>query len=184
MPAARQAAYPPPIQGDVVLKAFRFRSGETIDVKMHYRALGTPRKNAQGVVDNAVLVMHGTGGTGAQFVSANFAGELFGPGQLLDVTKYFVVLPDDIGHGQSSKPSDGMHAKFPQYGYLDMVEARAPDARWPRRHALRLVMGTSMGGMHTWLWGEEYPDFDGRADAAREPADADRRPQSGRGAAW
>ncbi len=155
-----QAAYPPPTQGDVVLKDFHFRSGETMDLKMHYRVLGSPQKDAQGVVRNAVLIMHGTGGAGSQFTSANFAGELFGPGQLLDVTKYFIVLPDDIGHGQSSKPSQGLHAKFPQYGYLDMVEAeyRLLTEGLGVNHA-RLVMGTSMGGMHTWLWGEEHPDF-------------------------
>jgi homoserine O-acetyltransferase/O-succinyltransferase len=154
------AAYPPPKQADVILKDFHFRSGETMDLKMHYRALGSPEKDAQGVVRNAVLVMHGTGGAGSQFTSASFAGELFGPGQLLDVTKYFLVLPDDIGHGQSSKPSDGLHAKFPQYGYLDMIEAeRRLLVEGLGVNHLRLVMGTSMGGMHTWLWGEEYPDM-------------------------
>jgi homoserine O-acetyltransferase len=156
--AAPQAQPPTPVQGDVALNAFHFRSGETIDVKMHYRAYGTVHKNAQGVADNAVLVMHGTGGAGSQFVGANFAGELFGPGQLLDVTKYFVVLSDDIGHGQSTKPSDGLHAKFPQYGYLDMIEAERKMLEGLGVTHLRLVMGTSMGGMHTWLWGEEYPD--------------------------
>jgi homoserine O-acetyltransferase len=154
------AAYPPPRQGDAVLKDFRFRSGETMDVTMHYRALGTPVKDAQGVVRNAVLIMHGTGGSGSQFLSANFAGELFGPGQLLDVTKHFIVLPDDIGHGQSSKPSDGLRAKFPKYGYLDMIEAeRRLLVEGLGVTHLRLVMGTSMGGMHTWLWGGEYPDM-------------------------
>ena len=161
-PGGQQSAtaYPPPKQGDVVLKDFHFRSGETMDVTIHYRALGTPAKDAQGVVRNAVLIMHGTGGTGSQFTSNSFAGELFGPGQLLDVTKYFVVLPDDIGHGQSSKPSGGMHARFPHYGYLDMIDAeyRLLTEGLGVNHA-RLVMGTSMGGMHTWLWGEEHPDF-------------------------
>src|SRR4029453_654771 len=99
-------------------------SGETLpELKIHYRTLGTPKTDARGVVTNAGLVMHGTGGTGAQFVGRNFAGELFGPGQLLDTAQYFIILPDDIGHGQSSKPSDGLRAKFPRYGYLDMVEA-------------------------------------------------------------
>jgi homoserine O-acetyltransferase/O-succinyltransferase len=144
----------------MILKSFHFRSGETMDLKMHYRVLGSPEKDAQGIVRNAVLVMHGTGGTGSQFTSAAFAGELFGPGQLLDVTKYFVVLPDDIGHGQSAKPSDGLHAKFPPYGYLDMIEAeRRLLVEGLGVNHLRLVMGTSMGGMHTWLWGEEYPDM-------------------------
>ena len=155
---AQQSQIPQPTQGDVVLKAFHFRSGETMDVKMHYRAYGTLRKNAQGVATNAVIVMHGTGGSGSNFVGANFAGELFGPGQLLDVTKYYVVLSDDVGHGQSSKPSDGMHAKFPQYGYLDMVEAEHKLMEALGANHLRLVMGTSMGCMHSWLWAEEYPD--------------------------
>lgn len=157
---ARPAAALQPAQGDVVLKAFRFRSGETLDVRMHYRALGTPVRDASGVVRNAVLIMHGTGGAGSQFLASSFAGELFGPGQLLDVTKYFVVMPDDIGHGQSSKPSDGLRAKFPSYGYLDMIEAeRRLLVEGLGVTHLRLVMGTSMGGMHTWLWGEQYPDM-------------------------
>jgi homoserine O-acetyltransferase len=127
---------------------------------MHYRTLGTPRKDAQGVVRNAVLIMHGTGGTGGQFVGRGFAGELFGAGQLLDASKYFIILPDDIGHGKTSKPSDGLRAKFPRYGYVDMVEAehRLVTEGLGVNH-LRLVMGTSMGGMHTWLWGERYPDM-------------------------
>ena len=148
-------------EGTYVVKRHTFRSGEVLaDVKLHYRTLGAPKKDAQGIVRNAVLVMHGTGGAGSQFTGRGFAGELFGPGQLLDATKYFIVLPDGIGHGQSSKPSDGLHAKFPHYGYLDMVDLQ---------HALlvdglgvnhaRLVMGTSMGGMQTWVWGEQFPDF-------------------------
>ena len=153
---------PPPVtEGDFVVKNFRFNSGETLpELRLHYRTLGTPKRDAQGVVRNAVLVMHGTGGTGAQFVGRTFAGELFLPGQPLDVTKYFIVLPDDIGHGKSSKPSDGLRAKFPHYGYLDMIRAEhqlLTDGL--RVNHLRLVMGTSMGGMHTWLWGEKYPDF-------------------------
>src|SRR5262245_18594280 len=145
-----------PAQGDYVIKNFRFASGETLpELKIHYRTIGAPKTDARGIVTNAVLVMHGTGGTGAQFVGRNFAGELFGPGQLLDTTQYFVILPDDIGHGQSSKPSDGLRAKFPRYGYRDMVEAehRLVSDGLHVNH-LRLVMGTSMGGMHTWLWGE------------------------------
>jgi homoserine O-acetyltransferase/O-succinyltransferase len=150
-----------PTQGDYVIKNFKFVSGETLpELKIHYRTLGTPKTDARGVVTNAVLVMHGTGGTGAQFVGRNFAGELFGPGQLLDTAQYFIILPDDIGHGQSSKPSDGLRAKFPRYGYRDMIEAeyRLVTDGLHVNH-LRLVMGTSMGGMHTWLWGETYPDF-------------------------
>jgi len=156
-----QQARPPVAQGDVVLRNFRFASGETLpEVRMHYRTLGTPRKDAAGVVRNAVLIMHGTTGTGAQFLADSFAGELFGPGQLLDAAKYFIILPDDIGHGASSKPSDGLRARFPRYGYTDMVEAehRLLTEGLQVNH-LRLAMGTSMGGMHTWLWASRYPQF-------------------------
>ena len=150
-----------PVEGDFVIKDFRFASGETLpELRMHYRTFGTPRKDAQGIVRNAVLIMHGTGGTGGQFVGRGFAGELFGAGQLLDASKYFIILPDDIGHGKTSKPSDGLRAKFPRYGYVDMVDAehRLVTEGLGVNH-LRLVMGTSMGGMHTWLWGERYPDM-------------------------
>ncbi|HJR60841.1 MAG TPA: alpha/beta fold hydrolase [Vicinamibacterales bacterium] len=156
-----QPAAQRPAEGDFVLKNFRFTSGETLpDLRMHYRTFGTPQKDAQGVVRNAVLIMHGTGGTGGQFTGRSFAGELFGPGQPLDASKYFVILPDDIGHGRSSKPSDGLRAKFPRYGYVDMVEAeyRLVTEGLGVNH-LRLVMGTSMGGMHTWMWASRYPDF-------------------------
>ena len=153
---------PPPMQeGDYVIRNFTFNSGETLpELRMHYRTFGAPKKNAQGVVTNAVLVMHGTGGTGAQFVGRQFAGELFMPGQPLDATKYYIVLPDDIGHGKSSKPSDGLRAKFPKYGYEDMLTAEhALLTDGLGVNHLRLVMGTSMGGMHTWLWGERWPGF-------------------------
>jgi homoserine O-acetyltransferase len=156
-----QTAIPQPTQGDYVIRDFHFASGETLpELRIHYRTYGTPRTDAQGIVRNAVLVMHGTGGTGAQFTGASFAGELFGPGQLLDVTRYYVVLPDDIGHGGSSKPSNGLHARFPHYGYRDMIDAehRLLTDGLGVNH-VRLVTGTSMGGMHTWLWGETYPDF-------------------------
>jgi homoserine O-acetyltransferase/O-succinyltransferase len=159
--AAQTPGIPRPVEGDVILKSFRFTSGEMMPgLRMHYRTFGTPQKDAQGVVRNAVLVMHGTGGTGGQFTGRNFAGELFGPGQPLDVSKFYVILPDDIGHGRSSKPSDGLRAKFPRYGYVDMVEAeyRLVTEGLGVNH-LRLVMGTSMGGMHTWMWGSRYPDF-------------------------
>ena len=174
--SAPQAAPPAVVEGDFVLRNFRFTSGETLpELRLHYRTLGTPRKDERGVVRNAVLVMHGTGGTGAQFTGANFAGELFGAGQPLDAAKYFIILPDDIGHGGSSKPSDGLRAKFPRYGYVDMVEAqyRLVTEGLGVKH-LRLVMGTSMGGMHTWLWASRYPDFMDALDAAGEPADPDR----------
>jgi homoserine O-acetyltransferase len=155
------AQYPTPVQGDFVLKDFTFRSGEVLPaLRMHYRTLGQPERDAQGVVRNAVLIMHGTGGSGAQFIRPDFAGALFSPGGLIDAARYFIVFPDGIGHGQSSKPSDGLRAGFPRYGYLDMVEAqyRLLTEGLGVNH-LRLVMGTSMGGMHTWLWGERHPDF-------------------------
>jgi len=130
------------------------------DVRLHYRTLGVPRRDARGITTNAVLIMHGTGGTGAQFVARSFAGELFGPGQPLDAAKFFIILPDGVGHGGSSKPSDGPRATFPAYGYLDMVDLqhRLLVDGLGVNHA-RLVMGTSMGGMQTWLWGEQFPDF-------------------------
>jgi homoserine O-acetyltransferase/O-succinyltransferase len=159
--AALQPAAPAVTEGDFLIRDFRFTSGETLpELRMHYRTLGTPRKDASGVVRNAVLILHGTGGTGAQFTSANFAGELFGAGQPLDAARYFIILPDDIGHGRSSKPSDGLRAKFPRYGYVDMVEAeyRLVTQGLGVNH-LRLAMGTSMGGMHTWMWASRYPDF-------------------------
>jgi homoserine O-acetyltransferase len=174
--------YPAPVQGDMVLKDFTFASGETMaELRMHYRTVGKPVKDAQGAVRNAVLVMHGTGGTGAQFIAQSFAGELFGPGQPLDAATHFIVMPDDIGHGQSSKPSDGLHAKFPRYRYNDMIlaEYRLLTEGLGVNH-LRLVMGTSMGGMHTWLWGERYPDFmDALMPLASVPSQI-----SGRNRAW
>ena len=122
--------------------------------------LGKPVKDARGMVRNAVLIGHGTGGSADGFLRPQFAGELFGPGQPLDATKYFIVMPDGIGHGKSSKPSDGLHAHFPHYGYTDMVTAqfRLLTEGLGVNHA-RLIMGTSMGGMHTWVWGEQHPDF-------------------------
>ena len=158
---AMGADYPPPQQGNFVVKDFQFKSGERMaEVKLHYYTLGTPQKDARGTVRNAVLILHGTGGAGTQFISQNFAGVLFGPGQLLDATKYFIILPDNVGHGQSSKPSDGQHLRFPHYEYDDMIELqyRMLTQGLGVNH-LRLVMGTSMGGMHTWLWGEQHPDF-------------------------
>lgn len=159
--AALAADYPAPVEGDFVLKDFKFRSGETLpELRLHYRTLGEPRRDAAGRVTNAVLITHGTTGSGAQFIRPEFAGELFGADQPLDAAKYFLVLPDGIGHGKSSKPSDGLRARFPPYGYRDMVEAqyRLLTEGLGVNHA-RLVMGTSMGGMHTWLWGEEHADF-------------------------
>ena len=142
-------------EADFVLKNFHFRSGENLpEVRIHYHTWGTPGK------DNTVLIVHGTGGSGASLIRPEFSGELFGPGQLLDASRYFIVLPDALGHGKSSKPSDGLHAKFPKYGYNDMVEAeyRLLTEGFGVKHA-RLIMGTSMGCMHTWLFGEQHPDF-------------------------
>lgn len=158
---AQNAPKFPTQEGDFTIKDFHFKSGETLpELRMHYTTLGKPVKDANGRTTNAVLVLHGTSGSGHQFLSPQFANVLYGPGQLLDITKYFVILPDNIGHGKSSKPSDGMHAKFPQYDYDDMVLAQHEllEKGLGVNH-LRLVMGTSMGCMHSWVWGETYPDF-------------------------
>ncbi len=155
------APYPPPTESDVTLAQFRFESGETLPaLRVHYRTLGQPVRDSKGIVRNAVLIVHGTGGSGAQFIRPEFAGELFGAGQPLDATKFFLVLPDGIGHGKSGKPSDGLRAKFPRFGYRDMIEAqRRLLTEGLGVNHLRLVMGTSMGGMQTWLWGERFADF-------------------------
>lgn len=155
------ADFPAPAEGDFVMHNFRFASTESLpELRIHYRTIGQPQRDARGVVRNAVLILHGTTGSGAQFIRPEFAGELFGAGQPLDATRFFLILPDGIGHGRSSKPSDGLHVRFPHYGYLDMVEAqyRLLTEGLGVGHA-RLVMGTSMGGMHTWVWGERHPDF-------------------------
>jgi homoserine O-acetyltransferase len=159
--SAQAADYPTPIQGDVVLKDFHFSSGEAMpELRIHYRTLGKPLRDANGMVKNAVLITHGTGGTGAQFLRPEFAGDLFAAGGVLDPAHYYIILTDGIGHGQSSKPSDGLHAGFPHYGYTDMVDAqhRLLVEGLGVNH-LRLVMGTSMGGMQSWVWGERYPKF-------------------------
>jgi homoserine O-acetyltransferase len=155
------APIPPPAEGDFVLTDFAFETGERLpELRIHYRTLGTPRRGTDGRTDNVVLVLHGTGGSGRSFLSDNFAGVLFGPGQLLDTARYFVILPDGIGHGGSSKPSLGLRARFPRYGYRDMVRAQhLLLTEGLKVDHLRLVMGTSMGGMHTWLWGEMFPGF-------------------------
>jgi len=180
--SAFAADYPAPTEGNYIVRDFKFASGETLpELRLHYRTLGKPQKDAQGKTTNAVLIMHGTTGSGAQFIRPEFAGELFGKDQPLDATKFFIVLPDGIGHGKSSKPSDGMHAKFPRYGYIDMVEAqyRLLTEGLGVNHA-RVVMGTSMGGMHTWLWGELHPDFmDALMPLASLPTQI-----SGRNRAW
>lgn len=153
--------YPSPVEDDYVIENFQFESGEVLPrLRLHYTTMGKPTKDKEGKVNNAILIMHGTTGRGKGFLGDKFAGNLFGPGQLLDADKYFIILTDAIGHGDSSKPSDGLHMKFPKYTYNDMVLA---DYRLLTEHLkvdhLRLVMGTSMGGMHTWIWGYTYPDF-------------------------
>jgi len=159
--ASFAADYPTPTSGDCILHNFRFTSGEQLpELRVHYRVLGTPQIDSSGRVTNAVLILHGTTGSGNQFIRPEFAGVLFGREKLLDANRYFLVLPDGIGHGQSSKPSDGLRGRFPRYGYHDMIEAqyRLLTEELKVNH-LRLVMGTSMGGMHTWLWGEIHPEF-------------------------
>jgi homoserine O-acetyltransferase len=148
-------------ESQVVLHDFRFASGETLpELRIHYTAFGKPHKDARGHVNNAVLVLHGTGGSGNNFINDRFAGVLFQKGQLLDADKYFIVLPDGIGHGKSSKPSDALHARFPKYNYEDMVAAQYQLlTKGLEVDHLRLVIGTSMGCMHTFMWGETYPDF-------------------------
>ncbi|MBR1166155.1 alpha/beta fold hydrolase [Bradyrhizobium liaoningense] len=144
--------YPPPKQGDWIARDFKFHTGETMpELKLHYTTVGEPS-------GQPVLVLHGTGGSGASMLTPSFAGELFGPGQPLDAAKYYIIIPDNVGHGKSSKPSDGMKTSFPKYNYEDMVEAqyRLVTEGLGVKH-LRLVIGNSMGGMHTWLWGEKYP---------------------------
>ncbi|MGC2033592.1 MAG: alpha/beta fold hydrolase [Steroidobacteraceae bacterium] len=149
-----------PIEGDYILHDFHFASGEVLpELRLHYTVLGKPRRDAHGKVDNAVLILHGTGGSGRSLLNEHFAGVLFGRGQLLDTNKYFIILPDGIGHGNSSKPSDGLRAHFPQYAYTDMVAAQHALLQGIEVDHLRLVMGTSMGCMHTFMWGETFPDF-------------------------
>lgn len=176
------ADYPQPNESDFVIRDFKFASGESLpELRVHYRTIGKLQKDANGRAANAVLITHGTTGSGAQFIRPEFAGDLFGAGQPLDGTKFFIVLPDGIGHGKSSRPGEGMHARFPHYGYRDMVEAqfRLLTDGLGVNHA-RLVMGTSMGGMQTWLWGEMHPDFmDALMPLASLPTQI-----SGRNRAW
>lgn len=152
---------PAPQEGDFVIHDFHFKSGETLaELRMHYTTLGKPTKDANGRTTNAVMILHGTGGSGQTFLRPIFAGVLFGPGQLLDANRYFIIIPDNLGHGKSSKPSDGMRAHFPQYEYADMIAAQHEllEKALGVNH-LRLILGTSMGCMHTWMWGETYSDF-------------------------
>ena len=161
MLASPAASQPAPVEGDFTAPAFALTSGQSLpELRMHYRTLGQPRRNADGRIGNAVLLLHGTGGTGAQFLSPQFAGELFGPGQPLDTARFYIIMPDNLGHGGSSKPSDGQRARFPEYGYADMVEAQRRllvDGLGVDR--VRLMLGTSMGCMHIFVWAETHPDF-------------------------
>ena len=160
-PPAPAASKWPVQEHDLIVRDFRFRSGETLsELKLHYLTLGTPRRDAQGHVTNAVMGLHGTGGLGRSLMNPVFADVLFKPGGRLDITKWFVILPDGVGHGGSSKPSDGLHMRFPHYDYADMVEAQhrvLVDGLKVDR--LRLIVGTSMGCMHAFVWGEMYPGF-------------------------
>jgi homoserine O-acetyltransferase len=165
--AAMAADYPAPKQGEWTLKDFKFHTGEVLpELRLHYTTLGDPS-------GQPVLVLHGTGGSAASMLTPGFAGELFGPGQPLDTTRYFIIIPDAIGHGQSSKPSDGMKTAFPKYDYDDMVDAqyRLVKEGLSVRH-LRLVIGNSMGGMQTWIWGVKYPDMmDALVPMASQPTE-------------
>ena len=150
-----------PVVGELVLRDFRFAEGGALpELRLRYTTLGALRRDPAGGATNAVLLLHGTGGSGQAFLRPQFAGELFGPGQPLDARRHFLIMPDGIGHGGSSKPSDGMRASFPRYGYRDMIELQHRLlTEGLRIDHLRLVMGTSMGGMHSWLWGELHPQF-------------------------
>jgi homoserine O-acetyltransferase/O-succinyltransferase len=159
--AAKETAWPNQREGDFIIKDYRFASDETLpELKVHYTTLGTAKRNAAGEIVNGVLLLHGTSGTSKNWLLPSLADELFGPGQPLDASQYFIVLPDGVGRGGSSKPSDGLRAKFPHYRYRDIVatEHRMLTEGLNVRH-LRLVLGSSMGGMHTWMWGEMYPDL-------------------------
>jgi homoserine O-acetyltransferase/O-succinyltransferase len=159
--ASAQTVKLTPKEGDYIARDFTFKSGEKLaELRLHYTTLGTPHRNARGEIDNAVLIMHGTGGDGKQFFRPQFADVLFAPGGLLDPAKHYIILRDGIGHGKSSRPSDGLRAKFPQYDYDDMVRAdyELLTKGLGVSHA-RLIMGTSMGCMHSFMWGEMYPEF-------------------------
>ena len=150
----------PAVDGTVVLDDFRFGTGETLPhLRLHYLTLGTPHRNAAGHTDNAILLLHGTGGSAHSLLNPLFSDVLFVPGGVLDIQKYFIILPDDIGHGQSSKPSDGLHMRFPAYDYDDMVRSQRLMLDAMHIDHLRLVLGTSMGCMQAFVWGETYPGF-------------------------
>jgi len=159
LPAQAQDWAAQATERDIVFEGFEFASGERMDLRMHVTTLGTPHRGADGRIDNAVLILHGTGGSGAQFFRPQFAIELYGPGQPLDLSRNYVILPDNIGHGRSSKPSDGMRMSFPHYAYADMVTAQKRVVDALGVPSLKLILGTSMGCMHAFMWGETYPGF-------------------------
>jgi homoserine O-acetyltransferase len=169
---AAPATYPGQKEAAFVVKDFRFQTGETLpEVRLHYVTLGTPRRDSAGRVENAVLLLHGTPHTAKLWFSPTMAPELFGPGQPLDAARYYVILPDGLGRGGSTKPSDGLHAKFPRYGYADVVNAQhLLVTKGLGVEHLRAIVGTSMGGMHAWMWAERYPDMmDAAMPIACEP---------------
>jgi homoserine O-acetyltransferase/O-succinyltransferase len=158
--SAQTATVWPSKEGEVVLHGFKFGSGEVLpELKLHYITLGTPHRNGAGHVDNAVLLLHGTGGNAHSLMNPVFSNVLFVPGGVLDIQEYFLILPDDIGHGESSKPSDGLHAHFPAYDYDDMVRGQRLMLDEMKVDHLRLILGTSMGCMQGFVWGETYPDY-------------------------
>lgn len=166
---AARAAEPIPSDADAIAHNFRFASGEMLpELRLHYLTLGEPKRDSHGKINNAVLLLHGTGGSGRSLLNEHFAGVLFGHGQLLDSAKYYLILPDGIGHGRSSKPSDGLHARFPQYTYADMVAAQHTLLQTLQVEHLRLIIGTSMGCMHTFMWGK--PIRISRTLCCRSPA--------------
>jgi homoserine O-acetyltransferase/O-succinyltransferase len=170
--AFAQTSWPNQREGDFILKDYRFESGEILpELRLHYTTLGAARRDATGGIVNGVLLLHGTGGTGKQWLMPSLANELFGEGQPLDASRFFIILPDGVGRGGSSRPSDGLRGKFPHYRYHDIVasEHRVLTEGIGVKH-LRLVLGSSMGGMHTWMWGEMYPDLmDGLVPLASQP---------------
>ena len=167
-------AWPNQHEGDFLLNDYVFESGEMLpELKLHYTTLGTPHRDAAGEIDNAVLLLHGTSGTGKNWLLPSLADELFGAGQPLDAARYFIVMPDGVGRGGSSKPSDGLRAKFPHYRYRDIIASqhRLLTEHLGIRH-LRLVLGSSMGGMHCWMWGGMYPGFmDALVPIASQPVE-------------
>ena len=171
-PQAPQSPWPNQREGDYILKNYRFASGETMaELKIHYTTLGTEKRNAAGEIINGIVLLHGTSGDGKDWLRPTLGDELFGNGQPLDATKYFIILPDGIGRGGSSKPSDGLRGKFPHYRYADLVDSeyRLVTEHLKVKH-LKLVLGSSMGGMHAWIWGYQYPDLmDGVVPIASQP---------------